>query len=79
MEYKIQQLNTTIVDNITYTQLAVSFISEDNINKQVTILVTDNKIQINVTILDEDIALTVEDKHYLNYILDKYLLNYLIL
>lgn len=78
MEYKIKQLNTTIVDNITYTQLAVNFITEENINKKVTILVTDNKIQIKVTIVDDTI-LTADDKHYLNYILDKYLLNYLIL
>lgn len=78
MEYKIKQLNTTTVDNVTYTQLAVNFITEENINKQVTILVTDNKIQINVTIVDEDITLTVDDKHYLNYILDKYLLNYIL-
>lgn len=77
MTYKIQQLNTTIVDNITYTQLAVNFITEENINKQVTILVADNKIQINVTIVDDTI-LTQNDKHYLNYILDKYLLNYIL-
>jgi predicted type IV restriction endonuclease len=78
MTYKIQQLNTNTINNITYTQLAVSFINEENINKQVTILVTDNKVQINVKLLNKDITLTEDDIHYLNYILDKYLLNYIL-
>lgn len=78
MEYKIQQLNTNTINNITYTQLAVNFINEENINKQVTILVTDNKVQINVKLLNKDITLTDDDIHYLNYILDKYLLNYIL-
>jgi hypothetical protein len=78
MTYKIQQLNTNTINNITYTQLAVTFKNEENINKQVTILVTDNKVQINVKLLNKDITLTEDDIHYLNYILDKYLLNYIL-
>jgi hypothetical protein len=78
MTYKIQQLNTNTINNITYTQLAVTFKNEENINKQVTILVTDNKVQISVKLLNKDITLTEDDIHYLNYILDKYLLNYIL-